>query len=230
MKVSWFSAGVSSAVATKIASPDRIIYIDIDDQHRDTYRFISECEEWFGVEIEMLKSLYDSVDAVCRANKFIKSPNGAVCTRLLKKRVRQEWEIDNPGKHTYVWGFDLSEQNRANRTENLMPNFEHEFPILNREKHEVHGILERAGIKRPAMYDLGYPNNNCLGCVKGDMGYWNKIRTDFPEVFASRVKMERDIGGRMLKECYLDELDPESGRHDAPICDDCGIFCELDAI
>ena len=36
---------------------------------------------------------------------------------------------------------------------------------------------------RPLMYDLGYPNNNCIGCVKGGMGYWNHIRKDFPEVF-----------------------------------------------
>lgn len=26
---------------------------------------------------------------------------------------------------------------------------------------------------------------------------------------------------------YLDELDPEAGRHDPPIDIDCGIFCEL---
>ncbi len=37
------------------------------------------------------------------------------------------------------------------------------------------------------MYDLGYPNNNCIGCVKGGMGYWNKIRKDFPEVFQKRA-------------------------------------------
>lgn len=43
--VSWFSAGVSSAVATKLANPDRIIYIHIDDQHPDSMRFVNECAE-----------------------------------------------------------------------------------------------------------------------------------------------------------------------------------------
>ena len=56
------------------------------------------------------------------------------------------------------------------------------------------GISERLGIKRPIMYDLGYSNNNCIGCVKGGMGYWNKIREDFPEVFQARAKLEREIG------------------------------------
>lgn len=41
--MSWFSAGASSAVATKMANPDRIIYIDIADQHTDTMRFVRDC-------------------------------------------------------------------------------------------------------------------------------------------------------------------------------------------
>ena len=72
--------------------------------------------------------------------------------------------------------------------------------------------------------------NNCIGCVKGGMGYWNKIRVDFPNVFADRAKMEREVGHTCIKNVFLDELDPERGRHDDPICDDCGIFCELDSI
>lgn len=58
------------------------------------------------------------------------------------------------------------------------------------------------------MYDLGYPNNNCVGCVKGGMGYWNKIRVDFPEVFERRARQEREIGHSCIKGVFLDELDP----------------------
>ena len=55
-------------------------------------------------------------------------------------------------------------------------------------------MLENLGIKRPAMYDLGYGNNNCIGCLKGGMGYWNKIRIDFPEVFDRYSSLERETG------------------------------------
>ena len=58
MKVSWFSAGVSSALATKLSLPCKIIYIDIDDQHPDSMRFVRDCEEWFETPIEILKSPY----------------------------------------------------------------------------------------------------------------------------------------------------------------------------
>ena len=209
-----------------ISKPDKIIYIDIEDQHEDTYRFIKDCEKWFGKKIEILQSSYKNVENVCRAKSFIKSPNGAPCTGFLKRRPRHEWEADHGKNHTYVWGFDANEKDRADRAKKFMPYNNHEFPLLKRTKTESHGILERAGIKRPKMYDLGYPNNNCIGCLKGGMGYWNKIRKDFPEVFNNRAKMERDIGAHILKECFLDELEEDRGRDLKIIVPDCGLFCE----
>jgi hypothetical protein len=77
------------------------------------------------------------------------------------------------------------------------------------------------------MYDEGYPNANCLGCVRGGMGYWNKIRKDYPSVFESRAKLERLIGHSILKECYLDELSPERGHKLKPIVQECGAMCEI---
>lgn len=115
---------------------------------------------------------------------------------------------------TYVWGFDLEEQNRAEQLEESMPEFHHEFPLIDKmlTKEDAHAILERLGIRRPQMYDLGYQNNNCIGCVKGGMGYWNKIRKDFPDVFERRAKLEREIGHSCIKGVFLDELDPNRGR------------------
>ena len=83
-------------------------------------------------------------------------------------------------------------------------------------KEEVHGLFERTfDFSRPKMYELGYANNNCVGCVKGGMGYWNHIRKDFPEVFESRAKLEREVGHSMLKDkngpVYLDKLEPNRG-------------------
>jgi hypothetical protein len=73
------------------------------------------------------------------------------------------------------------------------------------------------------MYKLGYNNNNCVGCVKGGMGYWNKIRKDFPEVFSSMAKLEREVGHSCLK-IFLDELDPSRGNI-KDVVPECDIFC-----
>ena len=62
------------------------------------------------------------------------------------------------------------------------------------------------------------------------MGYWNHIRIDFPEIFKERSEMERKIGASCINGVYLDELDPERGRHSPPIVEDCGIFCEMIAL
>jgi hypothetical protein len=236
LTVSYFSSGVSSAVATKLAinEIDRIMYTHIEDQHSDSLRFVTDCETWFGKPVEIWQSQYKDVDTVCRYNSFIRSRQaGAVCTKHLKRLVRKQFEYENEGAMRIVWGLDFDEVERAEGIKRNMPNHEHLFPLIDRKitKQAAHKILNASNIKRPAMYDLGYHNNNCLGCVKGGMGYWNHIRVDFPEVFKSRAKLERDIGFPIIgKGVWLDELDPERGRHEPPIVGDCGVLCEVLAI
>jgi hypothetical protein len=231
-KVAWFSCGVSSAVAIKLAIDDidEIVYTHIDDQHPDSMRFLHDCEEWFGREITVMQSPYKNVEAACMSLSFIRQARGAnQCTKVLKKRVRKEWEASQGVPLVYYWGLDFDETGRADRLFDSMPEFGHVFPLIERKitKKISHEILRASGIKRPAMYDLGYHNNNCIGCVKGGMGYWNKIRVDFPEVFEARAKLERLLGSHCLSGCYLDELDPEAGRHAGPIVGSCGIMCEI---
>ena len=63
------------------------------------------------------------------------------------------------------------------------------------------------------------------------MGYWNRIRKDFPEVFESRAKLERTVGHSMLKDkngtVYLDELDSDRGDMNTEIFPEYGIMCYL---
>lgn len=231
--ISWFSAGVSSAVATKlvIENIDQIIYIHIEDQHPDSLRFVKDCEKWFKKSIEIMQSPYKCVNNAllgAGGKGYVNGPAGAPCTRFLKRRVRREWEILQKDNLRYVWGMDVSETHRVDRLRNSMPEQDHIFPLIdnNITKEEAHKILKASNIRRPVMYDLGYLNNNCIGCVKGGMGYWNKIRKDFPDVFALRAEVERKIGGTCIKGIYLDELQKNRGRSIQPICDECGIFCE----
>lgn len=231
LKVCWLSAGVSSFVAGYLAkNVDEYIYIDIENQHPDSMRFIKDCECALNKPVQILKSHYGNVDNVIRQFRFINSAYGAKCTEVLKKRVRKEWEYEHRDFDiTYVWGFDFDEKHRADRLSESMPEFGHEFPLIEKmlSKSDAHGILDNLRIKRPLMYDLGYSNNNCIGCVKGGMGYWNKIRTDFPDVFEKRAKLEREIGHSCIKGVYLDELEPDRGRMEDEIMPDCSIMCHL---
>lgn len=235
LKVCWVSAGVSSFMAGWLAGDvDEWIYIDIDDQHKDSMRFIKDIEKAIGKNVEILRSeQYKTVEECVLSFGGFRNPYNsfAPCTNWLKKRVRKKWESEHKDYDlTYVWGFDLKEKNRAERTIEANPQAKHEFPLIdkNLSKEEVHGLFERTfDFKRPLMYDLGYPNNNCIGCVKGGMGYWNRIRKDFPEVFEARSILERKVGYSILRDCYLDELDPNRGNMNTEIFPDCGIMCYL---
>lgn len=204
------------------------MYIHIDDQHEDTLRFLHDCEKLIGNKIEILQSPYRSVNNVIRAFGFINGPYGSRCTGVLKKRVREEWEYGK-GNLTYIWGYDVSERHRAERLQEAFPHHKHIFPLIENglTKEDCHGICNSLGIKRPKMYDMGYRNNNCIGCVKGGMGYWNKIRIDFPEVFWERAKLEREIGASCIKGIYLDELDPSRGKLEDEVMEECSIFCQM---
>lgn len=213
---------------------DEWIYIDIDDQHKDSMRFIKDIEKAIGKNVEILRSeQYKTVEECVLSFGGFRNPYNsfAPCTNWLKKRVRKKWEsVHQDYDLTYVWGFDLKEKRRAERTIEANPQAKHEFPLIdkNLSKEEVHGLFERTfDFKRPLMYDLGYPNNNCIGCVKGGMGYWNRIRKDFPEVFEARSILERKVGYSILRDCYLDELDPNRGNMNTEIFPDCGIMCYL---
>jgi len=246
--VAWFSGGVSSAVAVKlmIEQIDLIMYQHIDDQHKDTMRFVQDCEAWFGKPVQVTQSPLKCVENACRQLVYINGPGGAACMRLLKIRERKQWEAENRFFCTfrYIWGMDARETMRAERLRNLMPEDDHVFPLIERNlrKCDAHGILRKAGIARPVMYDMGYPNNNCVGCVKGGQGYWNKIRRDFPAVFQTRAEMERVLNRTCLKRerpdtsrpagpdntvrVYLDELDPQAGRDCEIVLPECGAMCE----
>ena len=202
---------------------DEWLYIDIADQHPDSIRFIRDCEAAIGQEIQILRSKeYSCVEDCVKVFGGFRAPNGfSPCTNWLKKRVRKEWELEHQRYDlTYVWGFDLKERDRADRTIEANSQAEHEFPLIERNlsKEEAHGLFERTfSFRRPVMYD---------------MGYWNKIRRDFPEVFESRARLERQVGYAILKDSkgkpvYLDELDPNRGNMNAEIFPDCGIMCYL---
>ena len=171
-----------------------------------------------------------------KANDKATSEAASYKKQLREKQTAEEIALQEKDYElTYIWGFDQKEKNRAERTIEANPQANHEFPLLDRQlsKEEVHGLFERTfDFARPKMYELGYPNNNCIGCIKGGMGYWNNIRKDFPEIFESRAKLERDVGYSILKDSnskpiFLDELDPNRGNMNTEIFPDCGIMCYL---
>lgn len=230
--IAWFSCGVTSAVATKFAidwfDNVEVFYIDTGGEHPDNKRFLRDCQEWLGRKIHVRKSQdYANPMEVYSKTRFLNGPSGARCTLELKKKVRWEIEDELVVWKGQVFGFDISEEKRFKRFREQNPKTKALAPLIsmNLNKASCLALLQREGIEIPAMYKLGFHNNNCIGCVKGGKGYWCAIRKHFPDVFNSMAKIEREIGHSCIKDCYLDEL----GEYNlSPIVPSCSIFCDPD--
>lgn len=243
--VSWYSAGITSTIATMYALQKYgtenvdIVFFETGSHHPDNERFMKDCEEKLfrkKIEIHQNPKYKDIYDVFKKG--FINSPGGAFCTLELKKRMRQKLEKTRHWDHQ-VFGFECEKKeiNRAIRFTEQYPETNPIFPLIDEKLTKVDciRILQNFGVELPTMYKLGYRNNNCIGCVKGGMGYWNKVREDFPEIFKKMADMERQVGATCLKEkdpetgksrkLYLDELDPERGRKEEPITAECGVIC-----
>lgn len=233
--VCWFSCGAASAVATKFAikkhSGEDLIIAScvVDNEHTDNERFLKDCEAWFGLPILRLRSeKFGDCWDVWEKTKYLVGPQGARCTVEMKKKVRQKFQKISDKQ---VFGFTLEEKNRATRFKKQNPEVDLETPLitLRFSKQDCFEIIKDAGLELPEMYKLGYKNNNCIGCVKGGAGYWNKIRTDFPYVFDRMAKLERTLGRQILKvknkRIFLDELDAKAGQKQKEPDMQCGLWC-----
>lgn len=237
--VCWFSCGAASAVATKLAIQDNngrlpviIAYTEVKEEHPDNKRFLADCENWFNQEIVILKNekYNSSIYEVFKKERFLVSPYGAACTRLLKKEVRKQFEQPND---IQVFDYTVEEKPRVDRFIDANNDVNLSTPLIDNHltKADCLAMIQRAGIELPEMYKLGYKNNNCIGCVKGGVGYWNKIRVDFPEVFERMAKTEEELDRTVCKlggeRIPLRELPPTAGRYQSEPSLSCGIFCEM---
>lgn len=204
--VCWFSHGAASTVAAKLkiiennnsVKPKELVVVSIfiKDEHEDNERYRIDCEKWLGQEIVTITNdkYKSSVTEVIRQTKYMAGVNGARCTKELKKQVRLDWQKPND---IHVFGMTSEEEKRINQLIDNEPNTTFDAPLIRVgcSKQDCFKMLENAGIRLPKMYYLGFPNNNCKGCLKSSsIGYWNLVRKCFPEVFKQRAHEEELLG------------------------------------
>lgn len=232
-----YSAGAASAVALKVcatawAKRHEIHAINCNlskDEHPDNARFTADVERWTGIAVERLDNpkYPGGIDDVFLQVRFIVGPSGAACTKRLKQQPADAYCLPDDIR---VIGYTVEEQDRIDRMEERHPDWTFGWVLRDAgiTKTDCYNILNNAGIELPMMYRLGYGHNNCIGCVKGGRGYWNKIRRDFPETFAKRAIVQREIGagfGGGDAQFFLDELKPDEGRDQKEPDIECGVFC-----
>jgi len=233
----WFSCGAASAItamyAVKKYSNCEVVYCDTGGEHESNKEFLLDIEKLINKKITILKNhKYKDHFDVFKKTRYLYGNAGSRCTLELKKKLRIKFQKPDD---IHIFGYTLEEKNRAEKFENYNPELKVDWILIEKgiTKENCLGILWQKEIKLPKMYDLGYNHNNCIGCIKGGMGYWNKIRKDFPGHFKKMAEIEREIGHSRFRDMdtneriWLDELDPEAGNFKKEPSISCDLSCGL---
>jgi 3'-phosphoadenosine 5'-phosphosulfate sulfotransferase (PAPS reductase)/FAD synthetase len=238
--VVWFSCGAASAVAAKLAVEKygennnvMIVNNPVIEEHNDNLRFKNDVSKWIGQDIIEAKNKdfpNASIIEVFEKRKYMSGVAGAPCSMLLKKEARYQFEKKHDINY-HVLGFTADEPHRHERF--TKAERENVIPVLIDEgmtKGNCFDYLKSEGVKLPEIYKHGFPNANCIGCVKSSSPtYWNLVRNKFPEVFEHRAWQSRKIGAKLVKykgkRIFLDEL-PKDAKGGKLKGLDCGIFCD----
>jgi hypothetical protein len=213
----WFSMGAASACMLKLLAhlkPMAVYCNTSKDEHPDNLRFRGEIEHWTGIKVTVIGSdKYQTTDEVFEDTQYMSGIGGARCTTELKKIPRLRFAY---AEDIHCFGMTVDEQKRIKQFEANNHDMNLAWPLVTAgmTKHDCLKELMMNGIELPAMYQLGFENNNCIGCVKAQSpDYWNRTRKHFPERFRQRAEQSRRLGVKLVKlhgeRIFLDEL-PEN--------------------
>lgn len=231
--LSWFSCGAASAVATKLTPAAIPVYCETGAEHPDNERFLVDCEQWFGREIVRLRSeKYADTWHVWEKHRFIAGVEGAKCTVKLKVEPRLAFQLPTD-HHVFGYTSDQRDEERAKRLRATYPELTIITPLIERgiTKAATIDMVRRAGIKPPALYELGFQNNNCIPCGKATSpDYYALVRKHFPEQFNRMAALSRELGVKLCRIAgerrFIDEI-PEDWPTTEPIVPSCDFLCHL---
>lgn len=238
-RVRWFGCGAASATAVALdlkAHPGGVIaYCETRAEHPDNERFLRDCERWWGAEVVRLHSdEYDDTWDVWERRSYIAGNSGAPCTGLLKVSPRHAFQFADD-IHVFGYTCDATDQARAQRLAETFFELTVENPLIEAglDKAACLAIVLGAGIALPAMYLLGFPNNNCIPCPKATSpNYWSAMRLHFPVQFLRMATLSRRLGARLTRvnnrRIFIDEIPKDWPTLD-PIAPACDFLCHLAA-
>jgi 3'-phosphoadenosine 5'-phosphosulfate sulfotransferase (PAPS reductase)/FAD synthetase len=222
-----FSMGVSSAyIACRWQDEGKnpiCVFSDTGQEDIDTYRFGWEVAGKWGLDVVEANagiSLFDWFEK----QKMIPARQLAACSIALKILPSQKYYKSQPDG-AIAYGYDLKEQERADRTERTwkLDGKKPVFPMIEKgiSKEEAMGYFIKHNVKLPRVYEH-FSHANCMPCKNWRVNDWQACRVYFPDVFIKSMEFENRTGLKFLQDGpYLRDL-PEvtvsrKGRHALPV-------------
>lgn len=204
--IAWWSGGITSAIACLWAIQTFknvvIVFQDTRNEDEDTYRFLTDCEKLYGQKIERLSRFEDEgykardIEGIWLHYLSLNTAHGAICSTELKREVREKYQ-NLATDYGQVFGFDSNEMKRHLNMRRNYPEINVFSPLIDMKmsKADCARTLAKLGVEIPRAYKLGFRNNNCLntGCVRGGIGYWQKMQQVKPETFEAMASREHKL-------------------------------------
>lgn len=200
----FYSGGIGSwaaakRVAAKYGTDDLImLFTDTLIEDEDLYRFIDETTKEIGGQFVRVADGRDPWE-VFRDKRFIGNSRIAPCSHVLKQETARKWITENfkPDECILYLGIDWTEMHRtAAPVKNWAP-YTVKFPMCEEPyltKIEMLEMLDKTGIKRPRLYEMGFAHNNCGGfCVRAGQGHFAKLLEMMPERYAYHEQKEEEM-------------------------------------
>jgi hypothetical protein len=247
MHIISFSGGIGSAVSAIIARNLHInfelVFADTLIEDEDLYRFIIEVSDYLKKPIHWLKDGRNPWE-VFADKKYIGNSRTAHCSKILKTNQVKLWaekhaNISDP----LVLGMYGDEMERLGSAQvNWHPRPVISLLALTRTTPiKADRLLRETGIKKPRLYDMGFPHNNCGGfCVRAGQGQFATLLKAFPDRYKyhekqnieTEAKIKRAAGFIRVQENYLNMRDfrekVESGEISPKIYEMGGCGCFVD--
>lgn len=213
--------------------PDVIAYCNTGSEDIDNERFMLDCEKWFEQPVTRLQNdKYKDTWQLWEKRKWLSGPEGAPCTGELKIQPRLEFQrVDDI--HVFGYTADAGDVRRAEAMRENWPELNISTPLIDRgiTKAACLAMILSAGIRPPRVYAMGFPNANCIPCVKATSpSYWALVRKEFPVEFHRMSEMSRRFGARLARindeRIFIDEI-PEDHPVTEAIAPECDFLCHL---
>jgi len=121
-----------------------------------------------------------------------------------------EWlKVNVPDKDCIIYyGFDENEKARIQRRSGILgaQGYKTDYPLALWKERTIISTKE-IGIDPPMQYST-FKHANCIGCLKAGKQHWYIVYCTRPDVFEKAKLAEDFIGYSIIKDAYLDELEP----------------------
>lgn len=199
-----FSGGATSWKVTKDLvrkyGPEEVkgLFTDTLIEDEDLYRFNREAIDKLGIEFISIADGRTPWE-VFKDARWIGNSRIAQCSHELKQKTAMNWVKENysPDEVVLYFGIDWTEVHRVANIKKHWSPYRSEFPLTKPPyltKQEIFAEMERDGIQKPRLYDMGFTHNNCGGfCVRAGQGHFINLLKTMPERYKQHEEKEQEM-------------------------------------